>query len=118
MDAPQFLPGKGGLLASIKARKALFTKLAELLRRLHADKRQHSCLYLKHIFVKPMANAEFEVNLIDLEKARWQPFRRWAVFRDLYTLSRHAGSWPLTDYVRFFLAYQQERRLSPASKKL
>jgi len=118
MDEPQFLPGSAGLLASIKARRALFEKLAELLRRLHADKRQHSCLYFKHIFVKPVNEAEFEVRLIDLEKARWQPLQQRAAFRDLYTLSRHADSWPLTDYMRFFLIYRQEKHLSPESKKL
>ncbi len=118
MDAPQFLPGKGGLLASIQARKALFEKLAGLLRRLHAEKRQHGCLYFKHVFIKPLAQEEFEVRLIDLEKVRWQPFRQQAIIRDLDTLSRHAGNWPLTDYMRFFLIYRQERHLSPESKRL
>jgi len=118
MDQPQFMPGKSGLLASIKARKSLFKTLADLLRRLHADKRQHSCLYFKHIFIKSVDKDKFDLRLIDLEKARWQPLRQRAAFRDLYTLSRHADNWPLTDYMRFFLIYQQERHLSPASKKL
>ena len=118
MDTPQLLPGKGGPFASIKARRRLFTKLAAMLRRLHADKLQHSCLYFKHIFVKPIGNDDFEVNLIDLEKARWQPLKGRATFRDLYTLSRHAHGWPLTDYMRFFLIYQQEQHLSPESKRL
>ncbi len=118
MDAPQFLPGRAGLLASIGARRALFEKLAALLRRLHAHRLQHSCLYFKHIFIRPVGEAAFEVRLIDLEKARWQPLRQQATFRDLYTLSRHADNWPLTDYMRFFLIYRQERHLSPESKKL
>jgi hypothetical protein len=118
MDAPQFQPGKEGLLASIKARRALFEKLAELLRRLHADRHQHSCLYFKHIFVKAVGPETFEVRLIDLEKAHWQPLKQQAAFRDLYTLSRHAVNWPLTDFMRFFLIYRQERHLSPASKRL
>jgi len=118
MDAPQFLPGKEGLLASIKARRALFERLADLLRKLHQEGIQHSCLYFKHIFVKPLAESEFEVRLIDLEKARHQPMKKRAAFRDLYTLSRHAGAWPLTDFMRFFLIYRQEQHLSPESKKL
>ncbi len=118
MDAPQFQPGEDGLLSTIKARKALFKRLAESLRRLHANKQQHSCLYFKHIFIKPMGEAEFEVRLIDLEKSRWHPIAQRAVFRDLYTLSRHAKGWHLTDYMRFFLIYRQEQHLSPASKKL
>ncbi len=118
MDRPVFLPGRQGLLSTVKARRALFAKLAELLRRLHASRRQHSCLYFKHIFVKPVGEAAFEVRLIDLEKARWQPLKQRAAFRDLYTLSRHADNWPLTDYMRFFLIYRQERHLSPESKRL
>jgi len=118
MDSLQFLPGKGGLLASIQARKALFEKLAGLLRRLHAEKWQHSCLYPKHIFIKPLSQEAFEVRLIDLEKARRQPFQQQAIIRDLDTLSRHAGNWSLTDRMRFFLIYRQERQLSPESKKL
>ncbi len=118
MDAAQFLPGRAGLLASPQARRALFEKLAESLRRLHARKLQHSCLYFKHIFIKPVAETEFEVRLIDLEKARWHPLAQRASFRDLYTLSRHAHDWPLTDFMRFFLIYRQERHLSPASKRL
>ncbi len=118
MDAPQFLPGEGGLLASIKARKALFEKLAGLLRRLHAEKWQHSCLYPKHIFIKPLAQEAFDVRLIDLEKARRQPFRQQAIIRDLDTFSRHADNWSLTDRMRFFLIYRQEQQLSPESKRL
>lgn len=118
MDAPQFQPGKDGLFASIQARLALFETLAESLRRLHAHKLQHSCLYFKHIFIKPLDTARFEVRLIDLEKARWHPLTSRAVFRDLYTLSRHAHGWPRTDYMRFFLIYRQEQHLSPASKRL
>ena len=118
MDAPRFLPGKEGLLASIKARRALFEKLAKLLRQLHADNRQHGCLYPKHIFIKPLSQNEFDVRLIDLEKVRWQPWMQQATIRDLNTLSRHADGWPLTDFMRFFLIYRQERHLSPASKKL
>ncbi|MCF6356105.1 MAG: lipopolysaccharide kinase InaA family protein [Candidatus Polarisedimenticolaceae bacterium] len=118
IDAPQFLPGKGGLLASLPARKALFEKLAGLLRRLHAEKWQHGCLYPKHIFIKPLSQETFEVRLIDLEKARRQPFRQQAIIRDLNTFSRHTGNWSLTDRMRFFLIYRQEEHLSPESKKL
>jgi len=118
MDDEKFHPVKGGVLASIKARRALFERLAEMLRRLHAGKRQHSCLYFKHIFIKPLSQDKFDVRLIDLEKARWQPLVSRAVFRDLYSLSRHAEHWNRTDYMRFFLIYRQEQHLSPASKKL
>lgn len=118
MDAPQFQPGKGGLLASIRARTALFTQLVASLRLLHAHRYQHTSLYFKHVFIKPLAESEFEVRLIDLEKSRRQATSRRAAIHDLYTLSRHATDWPLTDYMRFFLLYRQERRLSPASKRL
>ncbi len=118
MDAPQFRPGKDGLLATLPARRALFATLAGSLRRLHAHRYQHTSLYFKHVFIKPLAEDEFEVRLIDLEKSRWQATTRRASIHDLYTLSRHATDWPLTDYMRFFLLYRQEKRLSPASKQL
>ncbi len=118
MDTEKFRPGREGILASIKARRALFERLAEMLRRLHTGKRQHSCLYFKHIFIKPLSQDTFDVRLIDLEKARWQPLKSRAVFRDLYSLSRHAEYWQRTDYMRFFLIYRQEKKLSAASKKI
>lgn len=118
MDTGKFRPGKTGILSSIKARRTLFEELAAMLRRLHADNRQHSCLYFKHIFIKPLSSGKFDIHFIDLEKARWQPLKKRAAFRDLYSLSRHAEHWSRTDYMRFFLIYRQEKRLSTASKKL
>lgn len=100
------------------ARKQLIKSLAEIIRILHAHRFQHTCLYPKHLFVKTNSNGDLDARFIDLEKARWLPFRRWAVIRDFDSLQRHAEGWERTDQLRLFLAYRQERKLSPNSKKL
>ncbi len=105
-------------LKPLAARRALFTKLAELMHHMHADNRQHGCLYLKHLFMKPLAEGGFDVRVIDLEKTRKLLSQKRAIFRDLYTLSRHAGEWSRTDCMRFFLIYRQEQKLSSESKQL
>ncbi|MCF6281752.1 MAG: lipopolysaccharide kinase InaA family protein [Candidatus Polarisedimenticolaceae bacterium] len=114
VDRPQENPA----LHSIEARRSLFSTLAELMRRMHADRRQHGCLYLKHLFMKPLAEGGFDVRVIDLEKTRQLLSQKRAIFRDLYTLSRHAQGWSRSDCMRFFLIYRQEQHLSKEGKQL
>ena len=85
---------------------------------MHAYRYQHNCLYPKHIFARLRDDGAAEVRLIDLEKVKWRPARRYAMLRDLGTLYRHVEGWTATDQLRFFLAYRQERRLSNASKRI
>jgi hypothetical protein len=111
-------PKEDATLTTLAARKQLFTKLASLMHHMHADNRQHGCLYLKHLFMKPLDEGGFDVRVIDLEKTRKLLSQKRAIFRDLYTLSRHAGEWSRTDCMRFFLIYRQEKKLSSESKQL
>jgi len=99
-------------------RQRLFDSVAAAMRRMHDYRFQHSCPYPKHIFVKQQPDGRFLTRFIDLEKAR----RRWsgklAALKDLGILHRHTGGCSRTDRLRFFLAYRQETRLSPESKKM
>ena len=99
-------------------RQALITSLAHIVRMLHAHRFQHTCLYPKHLFVKKNPDGSLDARFIDLEKTRRLPFEGWAARRDLDSLRRHAKGWNRTDRMRFDLAYRQERKLSPSSKRL
>lgn len=99
-------------------RHRLVTTVARTLRAMHEAHLQHNCLYLKHVFVKEEADGAVDVSLIDLEKAKWRPFKSIITTRDLYSLYRGAEGWSRTDRLRFFLAYRNEDRLSVESKKL
>ena len=99
-------------------RKQLIATLAGIVRTLHAQHFQHTCLYPKHLFVRKSPDGSLDARFIDLEKTRWQPFRRWAARRDLDSLLRHAEGWSRADRMRFFLAYRQENKLTPESKRL
>lgn len=99
-------------------KRALLIEIAKNLRLMHQHHYQHNCLYPKHIFVK-CVNGDWRVRFIDLEKLKWQLFKRNAIHRDLLTLYRHSGGeWCEKDRLFFFRAYQQETKLSVRSKKL
>lgn len=97
-------------------RKRLITQIAETIRELHLNRTQHNCLYPKHLFVRE--DSGMDVRLIDLEKAKWRPFRRLIAIRDFGSLYRHTEGWSRTDQLRLFLAYRQETRLSKNSRKI
>lgn len=105
-------------MSPAEIRKKLFYNIASVMQKMHACHFQHNCFYPKHIFVKKSENDDFEVRLIDLEKAKWQPFKMSCVIRDLYTLNRRAIHWSLTERMRFFLIYRQEKTLSEESKRI
>lgn len=115
LDAPNYNPIAG---IPRPRRNHLIRNIAETVRRLHQQHFQHNCLYPKHVFVRESGNGEYEVRLIDLEKAkkRWRQKHLW--LRDLGTLQRHAEHWSRTDRLRFFLAYRQESRLSDHSRRM
>lgn len=97
-------------------RKRFFQAVGAALRHLHEQHIQYNCLYLKHVFVREDSGHSVDVRLIDLEKAKWRPFKRLIAIRDMYSLHRRAEGWSRTDRLRLFLAYRQEARLSKASK--
>lgn len=68
--------------------------LAENLARMHKGRWQHSCIYIKHVFVRITGegeSAQVEVALIDLEKCRQRltPYR--AAQHDMKQLRRHSS---------------------------
>jgi hypothetical protein len=117
LESERFL-SSDDLIKSNSHKEKLLTDLADTLRLIHYHHFQHNCLYLKHIFVKPVGDDSWDIKVIDLEKLKWRLFKRHAVFRDLYTLYRHAKGWSAKDHVKLFKAYVQEPTLSSKSKKL
>ncbi|MCL2636349.1 MAG: lipopolysaccharide kinase InaA family protein [Betaproteobacteria bacterium] len=99
-------------------RQRFIQAVSQTLRHMHAQHVQYNCLYLKHIFVREEADGAVDVRLIDMEKAKWRPFKRLIATRDLYSLHRRAEGWSNTDRLRLFLAYREEARLGEESKAI
>lgn len=62
-----------------------------VIRKLHDAHFRHSCLYLKHLFVKNEAN-DIDVRLIDLEKLKWLPLYSQIRRNDLSRIIRRGES--------------------------
>lgn len=92
------------------AKHVLISAVADVLRRMHAQRIQHGCFFPKHVFYRFSAEAIPEVRLIDLEKCAYRPFAIQCAMRDLDSFNRHAPGWSNTDRLRFLLAYRQTRR--------
>ncbi|MBV4456943.1 InaA protein [Pseudomonas sp. COR58] len=68
--------------------------LADNLARLHRGRWQHSCIYIKHVFVRVTGEgdgAQVEVALIDLEKCRRRLTAGRAAAHDMKQLRRHSS---------------------------
>ena len=68
--------------------------LAENLARMHKGRWQHSCIYIKHVFVRVTGegeSAKVEVALIDLEKCRQRLTAHRAAAHDMKQLRRHSS---------------------------
>ena len=100
-----------------KARQHLMQAIASVMSQMHDHKIQHNCFYPKHIFVR-FTETVIDVRIIDLEKAKVKILRRYASFRDLYTLNRHSQDWSRTDRLRFLLIYLGRKRLDRDAKEL
>ncbi len=79
------------------SRKAVLRRLALVLQRLHRGRRQHGCLYSKHVYISLTAKVP-EVALLDLEKSRIRLLRSKAINHDLSQLRRHRGGMPEADW--------------------
>ena len=79
------------------SRNAVLRRLALILNRLHSGRRQHGCLYSKHIYIN-VTSKKPEVALLDLEKSRLRLLRRKAMGHDLSQLQRHRGAMPEADW--------------------
>ncbi|MBL1320454.1 MAG: lipopolysaccharide kinase [Methylophaga sp.] len=116
LDSERFLENSG-LIRDAAHKNRLLQAIGDTLRKMHLHHFQHNCLYLKHIFVRPVGN-DWDVKVIDLEKLKKTIFKRSAVIRDLYTLHRHTTGWSARDQVVLFKSYRQETKLSKTSKNL
>jgi len=105
------------IITNWKCKQALLSATAKVLSQMHQHNMQHNSLYPKHIFAKRV-NDDWDVRIIDLEKAKRRLFRKTAILRDLGTLRRHTLDWTVKEQITFFKAYVNETKLSPKSKKL
>lgn len=94
---------------SEEASRAVLAAIAQVVRKLHDQGIAHYCLYPNHIFVLVQEVAtsyrdqDYErIRLIDLEKARYQPFSHIRRFKDLECFMRHAQHFSLT-HIRYLL---------------
>jgi hypothetical protein len=93
-------------------------ELAENLARMHKGRWQHSCIYIKHVFVRVTGEGEaatVEVALIDLEKCRQRLTAQRAAAHDLKQLRRHS-SFSDTDWKN--LVYFHEKAFGSTIKGL
>lgn len=82
--------------------------LAQNLARMHKGRWQHSCLYIKHVFVRVTGegeSAQVEVALLDLEKCRQRLTAQAAAQHDIKQLRRHS-SFSDADWKKFLYFYQ------------
>ncbi|MGE8191130.1 lipopolysaccharide kinase InaA family protein [Pseudomonas sp. NPDC086278] len=92
--------------------------LAENLARMHKGRWQHSCIYIKHVFVRVTGEGESataEIALIDLEKCRQRLTAQRAAAHDMKQLRRHS-SFSDTDWKN--LVYLYEKAFGSAIKGL
>ena len=83
-------------------------ELAENLVRMHKGRWQHSCIYIKHVFVRvtgDVDSANVEVALIDLEKCRQRLTAYQAASHDLKQMRRHS-SFSDTDWKKLVYFYE------------
>ncbi|MGB8921557.1 MAG: lipopolysaccharide kinase InaA family protein [Pseudomonas sp.] len=82
--------------------------LAQNLARMHKGRWQHSCIYIKHVFVRVTGegdSAQVEVALIDLEKCRQRLTAYRAAAHDMKQLRRHS-SFSDTDWKKLVYFYE------------
>ncbi|KOP54334.1 MULTISPECIES: lipopolysaccharide kinase InaA family protein [Pseudomonas syringae group] len=86
----------------------MLKEVANTLARMHLGRWQHSCLYVKHIFVRVTGDgpdAEVEVALLDLEKGRRRLTAHGAAQHDMKQLRRHS-SFSTADWQKLVYFYQ------------
>lgn len=93
-----------------RRQQQLLRAAGALVARLHASGLVHQCLYPKHLFFRPSADA-MGARLIDLEKSRthlWSPRGKAG---DLEALDRRSAEPSRTQRLRFLLAYLNKTRI-------
>jgi serine/threonine protein kinase len=105
------------MIIGSKHRQALFKETAKIIYHMHQHRIQHNSLHPKHIFAKPLGD-NWDIRIIDLEKAKRRVFKHTASLRDLATLRRQMTELTDKEQITFFKAYVNEAKLSIKSKKL
>lgn len=90
--------------------------ICETLRSIHRHHLRHDCFFPKHILMRFNEDNIPEIRIIDLEKVKWQPWRRGEISRDLRNLAGESLGWTHTDRLRFYKNYLQVDKLSPRHK--
>lgn len=80
-------------------------EIGRVLGRLNRGKRQHGCLYLKHVFVRVRGD-EVDVALIDMEKSRKRLTRWRAARHDLRQMARRS-SWDAPQWQAFLEGHRE-----------
>lgn len=91
-----------------KVHEQILQDLADNLARMHKGRWQHSCLYIKHVFVRVIGEGEQargEVALLDLEKCRQRLTAHQAAQHDIKQLRRHS-SFSEADWKKFIYFYE------------
>ncbi|WPO99152.1 lipopolysaccharide kinase InaA family protein [Pseudomonas sp. HR96] len=91
-----------------KVHEQILQDLAQNLARMHKGRWQHSCLYIKHVFVRVTGEGEAacgEVALLDLEKCRQRLTPQHAAQHDIKQLRRHS-SFSDADWQKFLYFYE------------
>lgn len=114
LDAPVYARDSE-LMRDKTQREQIMSAVASAMRKMHEHHFRHNCFYSKHVFVRNN-QGQYEVKFIDLEKLSRNLLKKNAMMRDLYTFPRRITGWGLKDRLKFFQLYQQEKKLSPASK--
>ncbi|RMP13871.1 InaA protein [Pseudomonas syringae pv. delphinii] len=86
----------------------MLKEVASTLARMHLGRWQHSCLYIKHVFVRVAGDgpdAKVEVALLDLEKGRRRLTAQGAAQHDMKQLRRHS-SFSAADWQKLIYFYQ------------
>ncbi len=107
-----FVPADQWLLDCPEQNKQqILSALAAEVRALHQTGVVHRALFLKHLFIKPLAD-EFEVAIIDFEKARRIPWMMFSGLNDIKRCLQRATMLTPADKAYFLLAYWQTKQLN------
>jgi hypothetical protein len=92
----------------------------KITRLLHNARFRHGSLYPKHFFILNSDN-QVDVRIIDLEKLKWYPLKRWIRFNDISRIIRHRA--PLSKHaieilLDSYLAYGTDLRQSAYARNL
>lgn len=78
-------------------RQRITQHIANWVIKLHSHRLCHYCLYPNHIFVSLNPSDPHPIKVIDLEKLRMLPTKRWRAYKELKCFLRHSASLPEQD---------------------